>query len=74
MVTTTIRKKGVRVHLPGQFTRFAWLPLLLWMVSFTGQIVTAQPPGSKTPSAVRRIPLINITDLYHPYQDVRRQF
>jgi hypothetical protein len=34
----------------------------------------AQPANRKTTSAARRIPIINITDLYHPYQDVGDNF
>jgi hypothetical protein len=44
------------------------------MVSFTGQVVVAQPAGGKTQSAARRTPIINITDLYHPYQDAGDNF
>jgi hypothetical protein len=48
--------------------------LLLWMVVSAGPLATAQPAREKAGPAARRVPLINITDLYHPYQDVGDNF
>jgi hypothetical protein len=64
----------MRRNLPQQFTLWAWVALMLWTVSFPGQMVVAQPAGRNLQSADRRVPLINITDLYHPYQDVGDNF